>query len=131
MSSLRAGRGQTGFSLKMGNQLSRDEQMIVSAMRNLIIPLRLGVSDEALCDLLAWAKNHSFVVDLGAAFDSETWECLGDCLLAAVTTGDAVARTLLPPWRCISKALRLKLLGNGKVTKPTCFLPVMAPGTVS
>lgn len=82
-----------GFSLKMGNQPSRDEQLVLTMQRNVITPLGIAVSGEALCDLLGWARDHGFAVELGAALSVRTWEELGDCLLDEVCRGDAVMST--------------------------------------
>lgn len=89
----------------MGNQPSRDEQLVLIMWKTFITPMGIAVSDEALCDLMGWTRDHGYPVELSAALSLRTWEELDDCLLEEVCRGDALAAALVTTWRRVSQAL--------------------------
>lgn len=90
----------------MGNQLSVEENVILSVWTNMISHKEIAVSQDSLRILLDWAKAHGFPVDVKTAFDPQTWDALGDCLWYGVIKGDKTAPLLVPTWGVLSRAIR-------------------------
>ncbi|KAM6275310.1 uncharacterized protein M6G45_000829 [Spheniscus humboldti] len=96
----------SSWELKMGSQLTKEEESILCIFKKLLEKRGIKYDDYTLRLLLAWLKRKGIPPDSAAVFQKETWDKAGDLLWDAATRGDENAKVVLTTWRLVTDTLK-------------------------
>lgn len=90
----------------MADNLSSEEQTVLSTWKALLKRKGIKTGDNALCSMLLWAKSQDFETDASIAFSVRAWKKVGERLWDMVSNGDKVAADLATNWRFLYETLK-------------------------
>ncbi|XP_064568381.1 endogenous retrovirus group K member 7 Gag polyprotein-like [Zonotrichia leucophrys gambelii] len=90
----------------MGQNLSKEEESVLSTWKVLLRNKGINTSDYALRNILLWAKSQNFGTDPDTAFSVKAWKKVGDRLSQVIRAGDKTAVDLAVTWNSLFEALK-------------------------
>ncbi|XP_057879888.1 endogenous retrovirus group K member 5 Gag polyprotein-like [Melospiza georgiana] len=90
----------------MGQNLSKEEESVLSTWKVLLRNKGINTSDYELRNILLWAKSQNFGTDPKTAFSVKAWKKVGDRLWQVIRVGDKTAVDLAVTWNSLFEALK-------------------------
>lgn len=90
----------------MGQQLTKEEETILSTWKALLKRKGVKTSEQSLKKILIWSKMQGFEATTVTAFSVSAWQAVGLKILDEVSKGQKEACELATTWRLLSKTLK-------------------------
>lgn len=90
----------------MGNNLTSEEQIVLSTRKTFFKRKGVKTTDYALRNILIWAKSQNFKTDVTTTFSVRSWKEFGETLWEVIQNGGKAAADLSSTGRLLYNTLK-------------------------